>query len=241
MHFPNQRLHQDLQFSRDAQDWELEHFYTFLDLINSMPHNGEGHDKLCWKPARNKSFKASKYYFSLSSNPNIVFPWKPVQRSKIPLRVAFFSWTPTLGKILILENLWYEGVTIADWCYVCKKSGESVNHLLLHCPIAYELWSMVWTLFGLLWGMPQSVTDLLSSWQGSFGGHRSIDLQRVVPHCVLWCIWRERNSRCFEGNEQSILELKSLLFHTLLEWNSSFNLFPSSKFLEMLDHCNLRV
>ena len=50
-----------------------------------------------------------------------------------------------------------------------------------------------------------------------------------------------RNSRCFEGKERSISDFKSLLFHTLLEWRSSFNLFPCSNFLEMLDHCNLGV
>ena len=116
-----------------------------------------------------------------------------------------------------------------------------MNHLLLHCLIAYELWSMVWTLFGLLWVMPHSVTDLFSSWQGSFGGHRSIDLWRAVPHCVLWCIRREWNSRCFEGKERSISDLKSLLFYTLLEWSSFFNLFPCSNIFEMLDLCNLSV
>ena len=57
MHFPNQRLHKDLQFSRAVQDWELEYLTSFLDLIYSMPLNGEGHDKLCWKPTRNKGFK----------------------------------------------------------------------------------------------------------------------------------------------------------------------------------------
>ena len=123
---------------------------------------------------------------------------------------------------------------------VCKKSGELVNHLL-HCPIAYELWSMVWALFGLQWVMPHGVSDLFLSWQGSFGGYQSIDLWRAVPHCVLWCIWRERNSRWFEGKERSISEFKSLLLHTLLEWSSSFNLFPCSNFLEMLDLCNLCV
>ena len=124
---------------------------------------------------------------------------------------------------------------------MCKKSGESVNHLLLHCPIASELWSMVWALFGLLWVMLQSVTDLFSSSQGSFRRHQSINLWRAVPHCVLWCIWQEQNSRCFEVKEQSIPEIKSLLLHTLLDWSSVFNLFPCSNFLEMLDLCNLRV
>ena len=35
-----------------------------------------------------------------------------------------------------------------------------MNHLLLHCPIAYELWSMVWNPFGLQWVMPHGVSNL---------------------------------------------------------------------------------
>ena len=84
--------------------------------------------------------------------------------SKVPPRVAFFSWTASLGKILTTENLWYKGVAVVDWCYMCKKSGELVNHLLLHCPIAYDLWSMVWALFGLQWVMLHGVSALFSSW-----------------------------------------------------------------------------
>ena len=34
----------------------------------------------------------------------------------------------------------------------------------------------------------------------------------VVPHCVIWCIWKERNSRCFEDNERSMPDLKLLFF-----------------------------
>ena len=59
MHFPNQRLNYDFLFSRAPQDWETEHFYTFLDLNNSLPLNGEGQDKLCWKSTGNENFKVS--------------------------------------------------------------------------------------------------------------------------------------------------------------------------------------
>ena len=38
-----------------------------------------------------------------------------------------------------------------------------MNHLLLHCPIAYELWSMVFSLFGIHWVMPYKVIELLAS------------------------------------------------------------------------------
>ena len=32
---------------------------------------------------------------------------------------------------------------------MCKWSGESDDHLLLHCPVACELWSMVFGMFGV--------------------------------------------------------------------------------------------
>ena len=103
-------------------------------------------------------------------------------------------------------------------------------------------WNIFYTFLDLINSMllKDEDQDKLSR-QGSLGGHQSIDLWKNVPHCVLWCIWLERNSRCFEGKERSISDFKSLLFHTLLEWRSSFNLFPCSNFLEMLDHCNLGV
>ena len=59
----------------------------------------------------------------------------------------------------------------------CAKGvKESVNHLLLHCPLAFELRTMVWNLFGLLWVMSQSVTNLFSAWQGHFGKNQNMAL-----------------------------------------------------------------
>ena len=57
--------------------------------------------------------------------------------------------------------------------------------------------------------MPHKVIELFESWQDMFGRHRNIELWRIVLHCLLWCIWRERNARSFEGCERSMLEIKS--------------------------------
>ena len=60
------------------------------------------------------------------------------------------------------SNLWQRHISVLEWCFMCKRYGKSVDHLLLHCPIAYKLWSMVFCLFGIHWVMPYKVSKLLA-------------------------------------------------------------------------------
>ena len=106
-----------------------------------------------------------------------------VWQSKVPPRVAFFSWTAALGKILTTDNLWKRHIVVVERCFMCKMCGKSVDHLLLHCPIAYESWSMVFCLFGIHWVMLYKVSEVLASWKGKFGRQQNIGLWRFVPHC----------------------------------------------------------
>jgi hypothetical protein len=43
---------------------------------------------------------------------------------------------------------------------MCKENGETVDHILLHCLVARELWEFVFSLFGVKWEMP--TMDLLT-------------------------------------------------------------------------------
>ena len=170
-----------------------------MDMVYSSTVRGLGPDRVCRKPARSRGFEVRGFYLSFYPPTLLSFPWRLIWQSKVPPRVAFFSWSASLGKILTTNNLRKRRVLVLDWCYMRKSCGESVDHLLLHCPIACELWSLVFCLFGIHWVMPHKVIELFKSWQGMFGQHQNIDLWRLVPHCLIWCIWHERNARSFEG------------------------------------------
>ena len=109
------------------------------------------------------------------------------------------------------------------------SAGETINHLLLHCPIAKELGSMVFTLFWVSWVMPKDVVELTASWPGKFRKHRNRVIWNLVPHRLMWGIWRERNAQIFEGTESAIHELKMTFLQTFLGWTnaSSISCFTS--------------
>jgi hypothetical protein len=68
------------------------------------------------------------------------FLWKIIWRVKAPARVAFFVWTTALGKILTHDKILRKrNVVVIEWCCICKKSGKSIEHLLLHCEVAQDL------------------------------------------------------------------------------------------------------
>ena len=107
--------------------------------------------------------------------------------------------------------------------------------------VAAEVWDMVFGLFGVSWVMPSSVVGLFACWQGHFGRLRNGVIWKIVPPCLMWCIWKERNNRCFEDAERTIPDIKLLFFRTLLEWFSDWrNHSFSFSLLDLLDFCNFR-
>jgi hypothetical protein len=86
---------------------------------------------------------------------------------------------------------------IVSWCCMCKEDRESIDHMFLHCKVARELWDTVLNLFGMNWVMPRRVVDLLTCWQGKLGRHRHIEIWKAVPHCLMWCHWKERETHVF--------------------------------------------
>ena len=230
----------DIEFSRPVQDWELVVVDSFMALLYSHAITPGGMDSICWTPSRRGIFEVHSFYSVLvQPNPQGIFPWKCVWKAKVPPRVAFFMWTAALGKILTTENLRKRRVIMLDWCCMCKSSGKSVNHLLMHCPIAQELWNMVLILFGLFWVMPQDVIDLLNCWNGNRGKSEAGKIWKMIPQCLMWCLWRERNDRTFNGVEKSILAIKFQFVHTLLDWLKASHLDSTMSLSDMIDLCSV--
>jgi hypothetical protein len=139
--FRNGSLHWDKKISQNVQDWDLEPLTSFMDLIYSLQLDGNGADKFCWNRMEKKGFSVQSYYHCLSPPP-MKFPWRGIWKPRVHPRVAFFTWTAVLGKLPTADNLRKRGMVMVNRCCLCKTAAESVDHLLIHCPLAREMWTL---------------------------------------------------------------------------------------------------
>ncbi|KAG2674363.1 hypothetical protein I3760_13G130500 [Carya illinoinensis] len=101
---------------------------------------------------------------------------------------------------------------------MCKQSGETLDHLLLHCDIVRALWVEVFSRVELAWVMSATVVDLLACWLNLGGIPQISAVWKMIPICLFWCIWKEQNDRTFEDKEHSMEEIRLLFVRTLFLW-----------------------
>ncbi len=87
---------------------------------------------------------------------------------------------------------------------------------MLHCALSLGLWSSVLRSFGVLWVLPEKVVDLLFGWRNWFGKHSS-EVWNLVPLCLIWTVWHERNKHTFEDTEHSGTKLLELFYGILFD------------------------
>ena len=195
----------------------------FLHTLGSnLPHSEHG-DRMIWKLSKKGDFNVRSFYDKLRGPLPIIFPWKGIWKVKVPTHVSFFVWSATWEKILTGDNLRCRGFDFVNWCIMCRCNGETVNHLLLYCGKAFQLWSLVFRSFGISWVLPRSIADTLFGWWNWFGKHSS-RVWNLAPLCLMWCIWRKRNWRTFEDRDKSDDQLLADFSGSLFYWSRAWGL-----------------
>ena len=145
-------------------------------------------------PSKTQGFKVKSYYKALRGG-TIFIP-----------RKHFFFFFLGIHCQSILESLssikaGFLGKIIMDWCFMCKSQEKRVSHRFLHCREAWEMWSLIFCLFGVSLVMPSSVLELLSCWKKHFGKRRDREIWNIVPLCIMLCCWRQICSMLWRARE----------------------------------------
>lgn len=85
---------------------------------------------------------------------------------------------------------------------MCKYDEETISHLLIHCEVVHDLWSLILHLFKVEWVLSQKVEELLYSCGGARVGRRR--------KLGTWFLWWLRGWFGLNQIEEPLMERRNL-------------------------------
>ena len=210
----------NFSFGRHFHDWELEEVQGFLATVNPQSINPNLTDRFWWEKAKNGSFSVKTCFELLEGSSQQSVPIKMLCNPTVPTKVGFFAWEVWWGKILTMDQLKKRGFSLASRCVFCGNDEESLEHLFIHCPKVWCMWTAIFSLSGGGWVCPFLVKDLLRGWLHLPMRKKDAKLWRAVPLCLLWAIWKEINRVVFDDEAFSKSRLKSYFLFSFSSWAS---------------------
>ena len=107
-------------------------------------------------------------------------------------------WTNSLLLIISLRRPYLQQVGVA--CAGVVGNCESL------CDVIYALWCEVFSMFGVQWVMPMTVSSFVfgrRNWFGKRSGNWNL-----VLSCLIRLVWKKRNPRAFQNIERSLDQMK---------------------------------
>jgi len=210
----------NLTFRRNLNDWEVDRIAELLLKLGEFTGPTTEADGIRWKHNSDGKLSVRRLYKReiMAHSGGILGPWKQIWKGNIPTKVKCFTWLVIRRACLTQEKLKKRGFQIVSRCFFCHEKEETNSHLFLHCRVTVQVWHMVLSISQEPWVMPEHTADLLSCWMRRGGSKTQKRWWSIVPTCVWWAIWRERNLRCHENITNSIQKVKENCINMLFFW-----------------------
>lgn len=159
---------------------------------------------------------------ALSSCPPSNHHQELLWKTTAPPRILAFAWLVLRGSILTMDNLQRHNVIVVNACPLCLANEKTMDHLLLNCWGAKEIWNSFFKSFDYSWILPDSILLLFNSWWSIFSG-------------ILFEVWSSSLPQIATGSFYGRLRLL-LKFLLSLRWFEGTSL-P----IDNLQMCNMIV
>ncbi|XP_071700605.1 uncharacterized protein [Rutidosis leptorrhynchoides] len=137
----------------------------------------------------------------------------------IPQKIGIFMWRAIKNKLPVRSELDKRGIDLhSTRCPVCDEDIESLQHILLKCKVASEVWELIrkWWNFDMIRFV--SIPELSKASSPS----RSSSIDSFIWQAVVWVssylIWKNRNDHVFGNTTLSPPKIVSDIQSRCFEW-----------------------
>ncbi|CAL5432957.1 unnamed protein product [Camellia sinensis] len=133
-------------FRRPLFVWEKNELLRLYGIIGSVPSfQAESQDSAIWRASKpGQSFVSNLYNHTCSVYGGTDWFYHLVWIKYLPPKVQFFGWLAWKHKIktsVFLQQIGVLDSSASTLCVFCKAHQESIEHVLIHCPSVWKVWS----------------------------------------------------------------------------------------------------
>ncbi|WVZ55317.1 hypothetical protein U9M48_005990, partial [Paspalum notatum var. saurae] len=162
----------------------------------SLQENVE--DQVVWRWTADGKYSAKSAYLALHHGAQEFPGHRLIWQTWLPLRLAFRR------RLWTADRRRRHGLDARDVCFLCDALPESIDHLLVSCSFSRAIWIVVLSKCGVL-VLPSNSGTLLHWWETLRAAWPAATRRGgdTIVGLVSWCLWKERNQRCFQGVKSS--------------------------------------
>ncbi|XP_071728968.1 uncharacterized protein [Rutidosis leptorrhynchoides] len=191
------------QLHRSPTGRTRSEFQELINLLSSASLDGSKCDSWSWSLASNGIFTVKKltsiiedHVFEEGFNGND----ETIRNNLVSKKIEVFAWRSYKKRLQVLFELDKKGIDLNSVrCPLCDNGIETIEHSLIFCSHAQDVWSRVFKWWNLGSFSFVNVRELLRDTSVIAPTYtNSIMLQTIIWICA-YMIWKNRNNKVFRG------------------------------------------
>lgn len=213
----------------DLSPAAVAEFFHLWGILAGVTLDPEREDSFVWRWSADRIFSARSAYAALFAGTTVAPVTSEIWRSRAPYSCKFFAWLVSRNRCWTADRLQRRGLPRPAACPLCDQEQETLQHLLLGCVVAREVWAWALTRWNRLEWMPGAGSQIVHWWT-SLHCPSAVrrDLWKAVI-LVFWCIWRHRNDVVFNGTTPAVETIRHRIREEFQRWRVA-RLFRSESF-----------
>jgi len=142
---------------------EIGQYLMIWNLIQNTVLTTEP-DTLLWSWTTDGAYTASSCYLATFHGSTSCHSWKLIWKTWAPPRVKFFHWLANQDRCWTAERLARHGLQHHPRCLLCDQEPETIQHLLLTCPVTRQTWHEILAWLRMTAAAPSHEASLMEWW-----------------------------------------------------------------------------